>query len=94
MCSNEDKEAMANITSIKLTLSQSLTQAQVKILVLYKQLQALRVHTKTKTPATKITALDKKISILNRSATSGIIGESTDWTIPAQPAIYPRHDTT
>ena len=56
----EDKEAMANLTSINLTLSQSLTQAQETILVLSKQLQALHVHTKTKTPATKRTALDQK----------------------------------
>ena len=34
----EDKEAMANLTSINLTLLQSLTQAQETILVLSKQL--------------------------------------------------------
>ena len=49
----EDKEEMANLTRINLTLSQSLTQAQEKSLVLSKQLQALQVHTKTKKPATK-----------------------------------------
>ena len=54
----EDKEAMANLISINLTLSRSLTQAQEKILVISKQLQALQVQTKTNTPATKITALD------------------------------------
>ena len=43
----EDKEAMANLTSINLTLSQSLTQAQETILVLSKQLQALQVQAKT-----------------------------------------------
>ena len=51
---------MANLVSINLTLSQSLTQAQDKMLVIYKQLQELQVHTKTKTPATKIIALDQK----------------------------------
>ena len=56
----EDKEVMANLTSINLTLSQSLTQAQETILVLYKQLQALQVQTKSKTLAKKRTALDKK----------------------------------
>ena len=56
----EDKEVMANLTSINLTLSQSLTQAQETILVLSKQLQALQVHTKAKTPSTKRTALDQK----------------------------------
>ena len=56
----EDKEAMVNLTSISLTLSQSLTQEQEKILVLSKQLQALQVQTKAKTPATKRTSLDKK----------------------------------
>ena len=49
----EDKEAMANLFSINLTLSQSLSQSKEKILMLSKQLQALQVHTKIKTPATK-----------------------------------------
>ena len=49
----EDKKAMENFTIINLTLSQSLTQAQDTILVLSKQLQALQVHTKAKTPSTK-----------------------------------------
>ena len=53
----EDKEVMANFSSINLALSQSLTQAQETILVLSKHLQALQVHTKKK-PATKKTALD------------------------------------
>ena len=35
----EDKEAMANLTSIKLTLSQSLTQAQETLMVISTQLQ-------------------------------------------------------
>ena len=39
----EDKEAMANLTIINLTLSQSLAQAQETIFVLSKQLQALQV---------------------------------------------------
>ena len=56
----EDKEAMANLTTINLTLSQSLTQAQETILVLSKKLQALQFHTKAKTPSTKRTALDQK----------------------------------
>ena len=51
---------MANLTSINLTLSQSLTQSQETILVLSKQLHALQVQTKAKTPTTKITVLDKK----------------------------------
>ena len=56
----EYKEAIVNLTIINLTLSQSLTQAEENILVLSKQLQGLQVHTKTKTPATKRIALDKK----------------------------------
>ena len=56
----EDKEAMENLPSINLTLSQSLTQAQDTILVISKQLQALQVHTKAKPSATKRTALDQK----------------------------------
>ena len=56
----EDKEAMANLTLINLTLSQILTQAQETILVLSEQLQALQVYNKSKTPSTKRTALDQK----------------------------------
>ena len=56
----EDKEVMANLTSINLKLSQSLTKAQETILVLSKQMQALQVHTKEKTPSTKRTTLDQK----------------------------------
>ena len=45
----EDKEAMENLTSINLTMSQSLTQAQETIMVLSKQLQALQTQEKAKT---------------------------------------------
>ena len=86
----EDKEAMTKLTSINLILSQSLTQAQETILVLSKQMQALQVQTKTKTPSTKRTSLDLKPRILNQSATAGLMGEPADWPIPAKPAIYPR----
>ena len=89
----EYKEAMVNLTSINLRLSQSLTQAQETNLVLSKQLQALQFHTKTKTLATNRTALDKKTRMLNRSATAGLTGEPTYWTIPPQPETYPRQDT-
>ena len=44
----EDKESMENLTSINLTLSQSLTQSQENFLVLSKQLWALQVQTKNK----------------------------------------------
>ena len=57
----EDKEAMANLTIINLTLYQILTQAHETILVLSEQLQAPQVLRKTKTPATKRTAINKKI---------------------------------
>ena len=89
----EDKEEMANLTSINLTLSQILTQAQETILVLSKKLQALQVQKKTKTPATNRTSLDQKTRILNQSATSRIMGETEYCTIPAQPSIYPSQDT-
>ena len=89
----EDKEAMANLTSINLTLSQSLTQSQEIILLISKQLKTLQVQTKTKTPATRITALDKKRRMINRSATAGLMGGPTDWTIPAKSEISPRQDT-
>ena len=90
--SMEDKEAMVKLTSINLTLSQSLTQSQETMLVLSKQLQALQVHTKANTSSTKRTALDKKTRILNRIATAGLMGEHTNWNIPAQPEISPRQD--
>ena len=51
---------MVNLTSINLTLSQSLNQAQETILMLSKQLQALQLHTKAKIPPTKRTTVDKK----------------------------------
>ena len=57
----EYKEAMENLTSINLTLSKSLTQAQEKMLVLSKQLQTLQVHTKANTASTNRTALYQKI---------------------------------
>ena len=60
----EDKEAMANLTNINLPLSQILTQAQEKMLVLSKQLQALQVHTKAKTPSTNRTAQERRDSML------------------------------
>ena len=56
----EDKEEMANPTSINLTLSQILTQVQNKMLVLYKQLQAFQAQLNAKTPTTEIPVLDKK----------------------------------
>ena len=56
----EDKEEMANLARINLTLSQCLNQAQETVLVLSKQLQVLQVQTKAKTPSTNRTALDKK----------------------------------
>ena len=54
----EDKEAMANLTSINLTLSQSLTQSQETILVISNQLQALQTQAKSKTPTTEIPLLE------------------------------------
>ena len=56
----EDKEAMSNLTSINLTLSQILTQAQEKILVISKQLKALYTQAKAKAPTTERPVLDKK----------------------------------
>ena len=56
----EDKGTMANLASIKLTLSQILTQSQETILVLFKQLQALQVQTNTNKPVTEKPAAYKK----------------------------------
>ena len=44
----EDKEAMKNLPTINLTLSQRLTQAQETILSLSEQLQKLQAHMNTK----------------------------------------------
>ena len=55
----EDKEAMANLTSINLTLYQSLTKSKETIMVLSKQLQALQTQAKVKTPTSEIPVLDK-----------------------------------
>ena len=57
----EDKEAMAKLTSINLTLSQSLMKAQYTIMVISKQLQAF--HTKTNT----ITRTKKRLVINNNT---------------------------
>ena len=89
----EDKEAMENLTRINLTLSHILAKSQEKIWVLSKKLKRLQAQTKTKTPSTKITSLDKKPSMINRSATAGLMGEPVDWTIKAKPAISPINDT-
>ena len=56
----EVKKSMVNLISINLILSQSLTQSQETTLVISKQLQALQVHTKSKTPATNRKSLDQK----------------------------------
>ena len=56
----EDKDAMDKITSIKLTLSKSLTKAQEEILVLSKQLHALQSQAKANTPTTERLVLDNK----------------------------------
>ena len=53
------KEAMANLSSINLTLSHSLTQAQETMLVISKQLQELQVQAKANTPTTEKRVLDK-----------------------------------
>ena len=54
----EDKEAMANLTSINLPLSQSLMQAQEKILEISKEIQALHTHEKAKIPTAEIPLLN------------------------------------
>ena len=49
-----------NLTSINLTLYQSLNQSHEKVLVLTKQLQALQVQKKDKKPATEKPETDNK----------------------------------
>ena len=51
---------MANLTIINLTMSQSLTQAQDKTLVLSEQLQALQAQAKSNIPTTEIPVIEKK----------------------------------
>ena len=53
------KEAMANLSSINLTLSHSLTQSQETMLVISKQLQELQVQAKANTPTTERPGLEK-----------------------------------
>ena len=89
----EEMEAMDNLTIINLTLYQSLTRSQEKILLLSKKLHALQLQKKRKKPATKRAALNKNIRMLNKSATDGIMGESAGLTIPAHSEIPPIQDT-
>ena len=56
----EDKESMANLTNINLTLSQSRNQSQETILVISKQLQALQVQKNSKKPENKKPETEKK----------------------------------
>ena len=56
----EDKEEMANLTSIKLSLYQSPTKAQETILVLSKKLQALQTQAKENEPNTERPVLENK----------------------------------
>ena len=56
----EDKKSMANLTSINLTLSKSLTHPQEKILSLSKNMQTLQAHMNTKKPATDNNKREKK----------------------------------
>ena len=86
----EYMEAMANLKSINLKLSQSLTQAQEPVLVLSKQLQELQAHTNAKKPATEKPATDTKTrdnKYKNYFQTYGRI-RSLDHTIPIY--CYPK----
>ena len=56
----EDKEEMANLASINLTLYKVLTQAQETMLVLSKELKELHTKAKANTLTTDKTVLDKK----------------------------------
>ena len=49
----EYKDAMENLTSINLTLSQNLDQAQEAILALYKQMHAIQTHMNNKKTTTE-----------------------------------------
>ena len=85
----EDKEEMENLTSINLTLSQSLTQSQETMLVLSKQLQALHAQTNSKNLATEKPATDKKNISANQIATARLMEGPTVLTIPDQHADTP-----
>ena len=56
----ENKEEMANLISINMTLYQSLTKSQEAILVLSKQLQALQAHMDPQKTLSDKPATDKK----------------------------------
>ena len=89
----EDKEEMENLTSINLTLSQSLTQSQETMLVLSKQLQALQAQTNSKNLATEKPATDKKNISANQIATARLMEGPTVLTIPDQHADTPWNNT-
>ena len=91
----EDKEAMANLTSINLTLSQSLTQAQKTILVISNQLQELQAQLKAKKSTTEKLVLYKNKRENKSKMYSWTHGStrSLDHTIPAQTADTQRQDT-
>ena len=67
----EDNEATGKPTIINLTLSQSLTQAQETILVLYMQIQTLQAHINSKKPEINKPETDKKKISTSQKATSG-----------------------
>ena len=72
--SREDKEAMTNITSINLTLYQSLTKSQETILVTSEQLQDLQAQSKEKKPKTKKPSMDKNERKKYQRATARLMG--------------------
>ena len=59
----EDKEAMEKLTSINLTLSQTLPQEREEIMTFSKKLQTLQAQMNSKKPSTNKPATDKKKSI-------------------------------
>ena len=85
----ENKKAMENLTSINLTLSQSINQAQETILVLSKQLQELQAQTNSKKLATEKPATDKKKFSTIQIANARLMEGPTVLTIPDQHADTP-----
>ena len=61
----EDKEEMANLSRINLTLSQSHNQSQEENFVLSNQLQILQTQMNSKKPATEKPSTENKMGIKN-----------------------------
>ena len=90
----EDKEAMANLTSIYLTLFQSHTQAQETLLFISNKLQELQSQLKAKKPTTEKMVLDKNKRENKSKIYSWTHGRTAVLTISYHPRLPIPKDRT